>query len=147
MSRLLTLLLLYRSGYSVGKYVSIEKLIADTKESYYNALQDSSAGWHEGQNDYLPFVRYMLGIVIGAYRVFSVTAGILISRKLSKPGIIREFIKNTTGQITKSQIMRRFPDISQKTVERALTELMNSGEIIKIGGGRYTSYTWNWEKE
>ena len=68
MSRLLTLLLLYRSGYYVGRYISIEKLIADTKETYYEALQDSSIDWHEGNNDYMPFVRYMLGIVIAAYR-------------------------------------------------------------------------------
>ena len=71
MSRLLTLLLLYRSGYFVGKYISIERLIADSKETYYEALQDSSMQWHEGENDYLPFVRYMLGIVIAAYREFS----------------------------------------------------------------------------
>ena len=147
MSRLLTLLLLYRSGYLVGKYISIEKLIADTKETYYEALQDSSAGWHEGRNDYLPFVRYLLGMIAAAYRDFSSRVEVLITKGFSKPDRVREVIRNTSGRITKSEIMEQCPDISQKTVERALKELMDNGEIIKIGGGRYTSYTWNWEKE
>ena len=147
MSRLLTLLLLYRSGYFVGKYISLERLIADSKETYYEALQESSTGWHEGENDYLPFVRYMLGVVIAAYREFSSRADTLITRGLSKPDRVRELIRGVTGKITKTQIMKQCPDISQKTVERALKELMDNGEIIKIGGGRYTSYTWNWEKE
>ena len=146
MSRLLTLLLLYRFGYVVGKYISIERVIADSKETYYEALQDSSMGWHEGENDYLPFVRYMLGIVIAAYREFASRVDILITRGLSKPERVREIIRSTTGKITKAQIMKECPDISQKTVERALKELLDSNEIIKIGGGRYTSYTWNWEK-
>ena len=147
MSRLMTLLLLYQSGYFVGKYISIERLIADSKETYYEVLQESSAEWHEGTNDYLPFVRYMLGIVVAAYREFTSRVDILITRGLSKPERVREIIRSTTGRITKTQIMKQCPDISQKTVERALKELMDSGWIIKIGGGRYTSYTWNWEKE
>ena len=147
MSRLLTLLLLYRSGYFVGKYISLERLIADSKETYYEVLQDSSTGWHEDANDYLPFVRYMLGIVIAAYREFVSRVDVLITRGLSKPERVREIIRSTTGKITKTQIMKQCPDISQKTVERALRELMDNREIIKLGGGRYTSYTWNWEKE
>ena len=146
MSRLLTLLLLYRSGYMVGKYISVEKLIADTKETYYEALQDSSVGWHEAENDYLPFVRYLLGVVLAAYREFSSRAEILIART-SKPDRVRALIRTTTGRITKREIMRQCPDISQKTVERALKELMDSGLILKISGGRYTSYIWNWEQE
>ncbi len=147
MSRLLTLLLLYRSGYLVGKYISIERLIADSKETYYETLYESSEGWHDGRNDYLPFVRYMLGIVIAAYREFESRVDILITKGLSKPDRIREIIRNTVGRITKMQIMQQCPDISQKTVERALAELLKNGDIIKIGGGRYTSYTWSWEKE
>ena len=147
MSRLMTLLLLYRSGYIVGKYISIEKLIADTKETYYEALQASSEKWHEGNNDYLPFVRYILGIVLAAYREFSSRVEVLITKGLSKPARVREIIRNTTGKITKAQIMSQCPDISQTTVERALKELLDNEEIIKISGGRYTSYTWNWKKE
>ena len=146
MSRLLTLLLLYRSGYIVGKYISIEKLIADTKDSYYEALQLSSADWHEDTNDYLPFVRYMLGVIVAAYREFSTRVEVLITKGLSKPGRVREIIRGTTGRITKAEIMSLCPDISQVTIQRALKELMDSGEVLKIGGGRYTSYIWNWEK-
>ena len=147
MSRLLTLLLLYRSGYYVGKYVSIEKLIADSRGAYYDALQESSRGWHEGENDYLPFVRYMLGVILAAYREFGNRAEVLINRGLSKPDRVREYIRGTHGKVTKTQIMKECPDVSQKTVERALAALLEAGEIIKIGGGRYTTYVWNWEAE
>ena len=147
MSRLLTLLILYRSGYIVGKYISMEKMIADSKESYYEALQDSDAKWHEAENDYLPFVRYMLGIIIAAYRVFESRVQILITKGLSKPERVREIIRNNTRKMTKAEIMEQCPDISLKTVQRALESLQESGEIIKIGGGRYTSYIWNWEKD
>lgn len=147
MSRLLTLLLLYRAGYIVGKYISIEKIISDSKETYYEVLQESSAGWHEDKNDYAPFVRYMLGVIVAAYRDFSSRVELLTNRSLSKPDRIRELIKNHLGQITKSEIMAKFPDISQITVQRALSDMLKNEEIIKIGGGRYTSYFWNREKE
>ncbi len=147
MSRLLTLLLLYRSGYIVGKYISIEKLIADSKETYYEVLQESSTNWHEEENDYAPFVRYMLGVIIAAYRDFSSRIEYLTTRGFSKADRVRETIKNNTGKITKKEIMERCPDISQMTVQRALNDLVKSNEIVKIGGGRYTSYIWNWEAE
>ncbi len=147
MSRLLTLLLLYRSGYIVGKYISIEKIVADGKDSYYEALQQSSQEWHEGTNDYLPFVRYMLGAILAAYRDFSGRVELLTMKGLSKPDRIREIIRSTSGKITKAQIMEKCPDISHITVQRALADMMANNEIIKIGGGRYTSYAWNWEKE
>ena len=147
MSRLMTLLLLYRSGYIVGKYISIEKLIADTKETYYEVLQDSSTNWHEGTNEYLPFVRYMLGVIVAAYRDFSSRVELLVTKGLSKPGRVREIIKTTSGKVTKAMLMEQCPDIGQKTIERALAEMVSNGEIIKIGGGRYTSYIWNREND
>ena len=147
MSRLLTLLLLYRSGYIVGKYISIEKLISDTKETYYETLQASSYNWHEGTNDYTPFVTYMLGVLVAAYRDFESRIELLTTKGLSKPDRVREIIKNHLGKITKSEIMEKCPDISQITVQRALADLLKSGEIIKLSGGRYTSYTWNRERE
>ena len=147
MSRLLTLLLLYRSGYIVGKYISVEKVIEQSKETYYETLQQSSAGWHENQNDYTPFVRYMLGVIVAAYRDFSSRVQVLVTSGMSKPDRIREVIKGTLGKITKAEIMEKCPDISQITVQRTLIELQKKGEIIKLGGGRYTSYTWNRERE
>ena len=145
MSRLLTLLLLYRSGYIVGKYISIEKVIEQSKETYYETLQQSSARWHENKNDYAPFVRYMLGVIVAAYRDFSSRVQVLVTSGMSKPDRIREIIKDTLGKITKAEIMEKCPDISQVTVQRTLIELQKKGEIIKLGGGRYTAYIWNRE--
>ena len=145
MSRLLTLLLLYRSGYIVGKYISIEKMIEVSKDSYYECLQASSYKWHENENDYEPFVEYMLGVILAAYREFSSRVKVLITSGISKPERIREIIKGNLGTITKTEIMNRCPDISQATVQRALADMLKTGEIIKIGGGRFTKYTWNGE--
>ena len=147
MSRLLTLLLLYRSGYIVGKYISVEKQIADSKETYYEALQASSYGWHEGTNDYKPFVTYMLGVIAASYREFTSRVELITNRNLTKPDRVKAIVRGTNGKITKSEIMEKCPDISIITVQRALAEMLDKEEIIKIGGGRYTSYTWNWEKE
>lgn len=147
MSRLLTLLLLYRTGFMVGKYISIENLIEKTKDSYYSALQQSSDNWHEGTNDYMPFVKYMLGVIIAAYRDLSDRIKLLGNKDISKPDMIENYIQNTLGKVTKAEIMKEFPDISQVTVQRALADLLSQNKIIKIGGGRYTSYTWNREKE
>lgn len=143
MSRLLTLLLLYRTGYVVGKYISIEKAIEQTKTTYFEALEDSSYGWHENENDYGHFVRYMLGIILGAYREFKDRVQIVVESGSSKMERVRDVIKNTIGKITKSEIIRQCPDISDVTVQRALADLLKNGEITKIGGGRYTSYIWN----
>lgn len=147
MSRLLTLLLLYRAGYIVGKYISIEKLIEESKETYYEALRESSQGWQEGGNDYAPFARYTLGVVAAAYRDFSARVQALAVSGMSKPDRIREIIKGTLGKITKAEIMEQCPDISQITVQRTLADLQKSGEILKLSGGRYTAYIWNREKE
>lgn len=147
MSRLLTLLLLYRSGYIVGQYVSIEKLIERTRQSYCDALQASSMGWHENASDYAPFTQYLLGVILAAYRDFAERMEVLSVDSPSKPGRIRAIIKDTLGRITKAEIMKRCPDISQVTVQRTLNELQKSGEIIKLSGGRYTAYTWNRDKE
>ena len=145
MSRLLTLLLLYQSGFIVGKYISIEKIIEESKETYYEVLQDSSTNWHENQNDYKPFVNYMLGVIIKAYREFESRVKLLTDSGLSKADRIREIIKNHIGTITKSELMEMNPDISDTTIQRALADLLKNGEIQKIGGGRYTKYIWKEE--
>lgn len=147
MSRLLTLLLLHKNGYVVGKYISIEKLIEVSKDAYYEALWASSQNWHENENDYAPFVNYMLGVILDAYKEFFSKVEIFTTAGITKGERIEKIIKETTGTITKSEIMRKCPDISQITVQRALIDLQNAGKIKKIGGGRYTKYTWSWKRE
>ena len=146
MSRLLTLLLLYRSGYIVGKYISIERMIENSKELYYECLRESSENWYENKNDYIPFVKYMLGVIVGAYREFSSRIKLLITQNISKPERIEAIIKNTLGTITKKEIAEKCPDISVVTIQRTLAELLTAEKILKIGGGRYTKYTWNNER-
>lgn len=145
MSRLLTLLLLYRSGFMVGKYVSLEKLIESTKENYYEALQESSKGWHENQNDYAPFVKYILSIVLAAYREFVSRCNVIMDKKLSKPDRVAKIIEDSFEKVTKQFILNKCPNISETTVQRTLNELLKQGKIIKKSGGRYSSYIWNRE--
>ena len=145
MSRLLTLLLFYKAGYIVGKYVSMEMLIEKTKETYYEALQASSTGWHEGENSYEPFVKYYLGIMLKAYNEFESRVEHLKHRSLSKPDRIKAVIDNKVGKITKKEIMELCPDISKITVERTLTNLVKSGYIAKVGAGPSTGYVRIWK--
>ena len=140
MSRLLTLLLFYKAGYIVGKYVSMEMLIEKTKKTYYEALQASSVGWHEGENSYEPFVKYYLGIMLKAYNEFESRVEHLKYHNLSKPDRIKAVIDNKVGKITKKEIMELCPDISKVTVERTLTDLVKSGYIAKVGAGPSTGY-------
>ena len=140
MSRLLTLLLFYKAGYIVGKYVSMEMLIEKTKETYYEALQDSSTGWHENENSYEPFAKYYLGIILKAYNEFEGRVEHLKNRSLSKPERIKLIIEQKVGKITKKEIMEICPDISKVTVERTLTDLVKSGYIAKVGAGPSTAY-------
>ncbi len=140
MSRLLTLLLYYKAGYIVGKYISMEMVIEKTKVTYYEALQDSSTGWHNGENTYEPFVKYYLGVMLKACNEFENRVEHLYSNKLSKSDRIKAIIDKHVGKITKKYIMDMCPDISKITVERTLTELVKSGYIIKVGAGPSTAY-------
>lgn len=85
----------------------------------------------------------MLGIIVAAYREFSSRVSLLTMDGLSKPDRVKEIIRTTLGTITKAEILEKCPDISQVTVQRTLADLVASGEVTKIGGGRYTRYTWN----
>lgn len=143
MSRLLTLLMLYRSGYTIGKYISIEHLIEKTKNAYYDNLNQSSIRWHENKNNYIPFVKYMLRVIVAAYRDFADNVKTSEDNNLSKPERITKLIEDTYGEITKTEIMAKYQDISQITIQRTLADLLEKGDIIKIGGGRYTKYVWN----
>jgi Fic family protein len=140
MSRLLTLLLFYRAGYIVGKYISLEKLIENTKDTYYEVLQDSSTDWHDNKSDYAPFVRYYLGIVQKAYHEFEKRVTYFQHRGLSKPDRIKDVIDRKIGKITKKEIIEACPDISKITIERTLTSLVKDGYLEKIGGGRSIAY-------
>ena len=140
MSRLLTLLLFYKAGYIVGKYVSMEMLIEKTKETYYEALESSSFNWHENDNDYEPFVKYYLGIMLKAYNEFESRVEHLKHRNFSKSDRIKNIIDQKVGKITKKEIMDMCPDISKVTVERTLTDLVKNGYIAKVGNGPATGY-------
>lgn len=140
MSRLLTLLLYYKAGYIVGKYISIEMLIEKSKETYYETLQASSYLWHEDENNYEPFVKYYLGVFIKAYNEFESRVEYLRYKGLSKAQRIRSVIEQNAGRITKKEIMDICPDISRITVERTLTALVKSGCIAKVGAGPSTGY-------
>jgi Fic family protein len=140
MSRLLTLLLLYHAGYIVGKYISLEKIIEDAKETYYESLWASSYLWHENKNDYLPFIRYCLSILIKACSEFESRVEYFRSKKVSKPDRIKDFISGKTGKVTKKELLEVFPDISKITVERTLAVLVKEGFLAMIGAGPAVGY-------
>lgn len=136
MSRLLTLLLLYQNGYVVGKYISLEALIEKTKEGYYRSLQQSSTGWHEAQNDIWPFIRYMLGILLAAYRDFENRVTVAAVGKMTKEQRVRKAVEETLGLFTKAEIMEHCPDIAMTTVEKVLADMKREGLITATGTGR-----------
>ena len=140
LSRLLTLLLLYRAGYIVGKYISVEMLIEKTKDTYYDALKASSEGWHEDNNDNRPFVRYLLSIILSAYREFASRVEYLSTKKLTAAQRVERIVRDKVGKITKGEIMLLCPDLSQTTVEQALGGLVAADVIQRVGGGRYSGY-------
>lgn len=138
-SRLLTLLLLYRSGYLIGKYISLEKKIQITKDDYYDALNLSSKGWSENNNDNTPFIKYMLGIIISAYRDFEERVNV-VKAKLSAKEMVTRAVKSKIGKFTKSDIMELCPEIGRGSVEQSLKSLCEEGVIKKEGIGRATFY-------
>lgn len=143
MSRLLTLLLLYKANYLVGKYISIEKIIEETKDSYYDTLEKSSVKWHDNENDYSYFVEYYLGIILNAYREFDSRINIVENKKVTAYDRIIDIFKNNIIPIDKAYIMNKCPDLSETTIERSLNKLLKEDKIVKISGGRYTKYKWN----
>ena len=143
MSRLLTLLLLYKANYMVGKYISIEKIIEETKDSYYSALEKSSTNWHNNENDYSYFVEYYLGIILNAYKEFDSRINIVKNKKIIAYDRIIDVFKNSIIPIDKAFITNKCPDLSETTIERTLNKLLKEDKIVKISGGRYTKYKWN----
>ena len=139
MSRLLTALLLYRSGYVVGKYISIESKIARNKDLYYQALEECQTGWHENKEDVTPFIKYMLRMILAAYRDFEERVE-LVSEKLPAKEIVRRAVYSKMGKLNKSDIAELCPSIGIKSVELALKQLVEEGVLIKNGSGRATFY-------
>lgn len=139
MSRLLTTLLLYRSGYYVGKYISLEAKIAKNKDLYYDALFDSQKNWHENEDDPTPFIKYILSTILNAYRDFDERVE-LVKEKKPAIEVVREAINSKIGKFTKRDIMELAPSLSSTSIERSLLELCNNGEIKKNGSGRATYY-------
>lgn len=140
MSRLLTLLLLYKFGYFVGRYISIEMLIEESKESYYEELKRSSEKWHTGENDEIPFIRYMLGVLLKAYEECDDRFNFIGNEKLTSPERVLSVIQRSLEPLSKKDIMILCPDISQRTIERALKELYDNSKIKQVGSGRSTKY-------
>ena len=143
MSRLLTLLLLYKANYMVGKYISIEKIIEETKDSYYDALEKSSINWHNNKNDYSYFVEYYLGIILNAYKEFDSRINIVENKKITAYKRIIDIFKDNIIPIDKAFITNKCPNLSETTIERTLNKLLKEDKIVKISGGRYTKYKWN----
>ncbi len=137
MSRLLTLLMLYRAGYIVGKYVSIEMFIEKSKETYYEALL---ADWHENHCDYRPFVQYYLGTLLKTYREFEERVNHILTEKTTKKDRIRMVFEQKIGRVSKRDILDFCPDISMAMIERTLKELLDSGFLEKVGAGKNTAY-------
>lgn len=139
MSRLLTTLLLYRSGFTVGRYISLEAKIAGHKDLYYEALRDSQDGWHEGTEDAVPFIKYMLGTIIAAYRDFGDRFAI-VEGASSALETVRKAAANKIGRFTKQDIMEQCPALSVSSVEGALRKMVAAGEIVRESHGRSTFY-------
>lgn len=137
MSRLLTTLLLYRAGYEVGKYISLEAKISKNKGAYYDALELSQSGWYEEQDDPTPFIKYLLGTIISAYRDFEDRIEILVP---SSEDTVRRAVESKIGKFTKREIVELCSNISASTVERNLRAMVERGELVKQGAGKNTYY-------
>ena len=139
MSRLLTTLLLYRSGYYVGRYISLEAKISKIKDLYYDALFESQKGWHEGNDDPTPFVKYLLSIIEMAYEDFEDRVK-LISKKASAYELVDNAIKKKLGKVTKSDVAELCPSLSISAIEKATAKMVEEGRLEKMGSGKTTYY-------
>ena len=139
MSRLLTTLLLYRNGFFVGRYISLEAKIAKNKDLYYDALSASQNCWHEGTDDPVPFIKYLLGTILAAYKDFSERFE-LVATKRSALDTVRLATENKIGRFTKQDIRELCPSLSISSIEGALRKLVDSGEVKREGTGKNTCY-------
>ncbi|WP_455055234.1 Fic family protein [Merdimonas faecis] len=140
MSRLLTTLLLYKNGYVIGKYISLESKIAKNKNLYYDALEACQRGWYENQEDPAPFIKYLLRTILAAYRDFEDRVD-LVSEKLPAVEVVRRAVYGKIGKFTKRDIMELCPTIGKTSVENSIKQLVDRGVLVKHGSGRSTYYT------
>lgn len=135
-ARLLTLLLLYHFDYQVGRYISLERIFEESKESYYETLEKSSQGWHQGQHDIMPWMTYFWGVILRAYKEFGARVGTLTTGKGSKAQHIRLTIENMMGPFSISDIERACPSVSRDTIRLTLRQLRDEKVIVSEGKGR-----------
>lgn len=139
MSRLLTTLLMYQNGFYVGKYISLEAKIAKDKDLYYDALAQAQSGWYEGTEDAVPFIKYLLGTILAAYKDFEDRMA-LVETKLPALEMVRRASRQKIGRFNKQDIRELCPTISDSSIEGALRRLVASGELQKEGRGKNTCY-------
>lgn len=140
MSRLISLLLLYKNGYDVGKYISFEEQINNEKAWYYDSLKKSSENWHENKSDYFPFIQHFLTMLYKCYSELDKRFAVVNSAKISKSARIEATVLNSLVPISKAEICRILPDVSPTTVELILGKMLKSGAITTVGAGRATKY-------
>ena len=142
MSRLLTLLLLYKCGYEVGKYISIEKQIETTKDVYYDVLQEIDHGWHEEENDPTPFIKYMLQMVLGCYMEFEERVGVMEETgvKSSSYDVVKAYVDNKLGKFTPADVLAECPSVGRTSIFNALKKLVEEGYIEKHGERKAAFY-------
>ncbi len=140
MSRLLTLLLLYKAGFDAGKYISFEEQINNTKGYYYEALRKSSVDWHENQNDYFFFVENFLVTLFSCYKELDKRFATVNSKKINKTSRIEATVLNSLLPISKKEIADILPDVSVTTIEAVLGKMLKEEMIVKIGEGKNTKY-------
>lgn len=139
MSRLLTTLMLYQNGFYVGKYISLEAKIAKNKDLYYEALSQAQTGWHEGAEDVVPFIKYLLGTILAAYRDFEERFA-LVETKLPAIEVVRKATQSKIGRFTKQDIRELCPSLSLSSIEGSLRKLIDDGELAREGNGKATKY-------
>ena len=140
MSRLLSLLLLYKNGYDAGKYVSFEEQINRYKAHYYDALKQSSDGWENNENDYFPFMENFLSTLYMCYKELDSRFAVAHSRRVNKTTRIEATVLNSLVPVSKAEICKVLPDVSPTTVEAVLGAMLKNGTARKLGQGRGTRY-------
>jgi len=139
-SRLLSLLLLYKQGFDAGRYISFEGQINKSRQAYYDALHESSAGWHDNKNNYFPFIQNFLGTLLICYKELDKRFALVSAGKMSKSRRIEATVLNSLLPISKREIAYILPDVSVTTIEAVLAQMLKKGAIQKLGAGPSTKY-------